>query len=149
MIFRQLFDRTSCTYTYLVANGGEACLIDPVLEQAERYIKLLRELDLSLVMAIDTHLHADHITGLGTLQARTRCLTVMGEQTAAEIVTLRVADGDCVHVGDLELAGHPYARPYRRFLLLPPGKRRLHRRHAADPRHRPHRFPERRRRRAI
>ena len=103
MIFRQLFDRTSCTYTYLVANGGEACLIDPVLEQADRYIKLLRELNLSLVMAIDTHLHADHITGLGTLQARTRCLTVMGERTPAEIVSLRVGDGDCVHVGDLEL----------------------------------------------
>jgi len=103
MIFRQLFDRTSCTYTYLIASGGEACLIDPVLEQAERYIRLLRELNLSLAMAIDTHLHADHVTGLGTLQARTRCLTVMGEQTAAEIVLLRVGDGDRVHVGDLEL----------------------------------------------
>ena len=103
MIFRQIFDRTSCTYTYLVASGGEACLIDPVFEQAERYIKLLRELNLSLVMAIDTHLHADHVTGLGALQARTRCLTVMGEQTAAEIVLLRIGDGDSIHVGELEL----------------------------------------------
>ena len=103
MIFRQIFDRTSCTYTYLVASGGEACFIDPVFEQAERYIKLLRELNLSLVMAIDTHLHADHVTGLGTLQARTRCVTVMGEQTAAEIVLLRVGDGDSIHVGELEL----------------------------------------------
>ena len=103
MIFRQLFDRTSCTYTYLIASGGEACLIDPVFEQVEGYIRLLRELKLSLVMAVDTHLHADHVTGLGTLQARTQCLTVMGEQTAAEIVLLRVGDGDRVHVGDLEL----------------------------------------------
>jgi glyoxylase-like metal-dependent hydrolase (beta-lactamase superfamily II) len=103
MILRQIFDRTSCTYTYLVASGGEACLIDPVFEQVEGYIRLLRELRLSLVMAVDTHLHADHVTGLGTLHARTRCLTVMGEQTAAEIVLLRVGDGDRIHVGDLEL----------------------------------------------
>jgi len=103
MIFRQLFDRTSCTYTYLVASGGEACLIDPVLEQVDRYVKLLEELDLALVKAIDTHLHADHITGLGALQQRTRCLTVMGEQTAAEIVSLRVGDGDRIGVGGLEL----------------------------------------------
>jgi sulfur dioxygenase len=103
MIFRQLFDRVSCSYTYLIGSGGEACLIDPVLEQVDRYVTLLGELDLALVKAIDTHLHADHITGLGTLQQRTRCLTVMGEQTAAEIVSLRVGDGDRIGVGGLEL----------------------------------------------
>ena len=105
MIFRQLFDRTSCTYTYLLANrrGGEACLIDPVLDQVDRYIKLLDDLDLSLVKAIDTHLHADHVTGLGALQARTRCVTVMGEQTAAELLSLRVGDGDHVDIDGLRL----------------------------------------------
>jgi glyoxylase-like metal-dependent hydrolase (beta-lactamase superfamily II) len=105
MIFRQLFDPVSCTYTYLLAGrrGGEACLIDPVLDQVDRYIKLLEELDLSLVKAIDTHLHADHITGLGELQARTRCVTVMGEQTAAELVSLRVSDGERIDVDGLRL----------------------------------------------
>jgi sulfur dioxygenase len=105
MIFRQLFDPTSCTYAYLLANrrGGEACLIDPVLEQVDRYVELLEELNLSLVKAIDTHLHADHITGLGALQERTRCVTVMGEQTAAELVSLRVGDGDRVDVDGLSL----------------------------------------------
>jgi sulfur dioxygenase len=105
MIFRQLFDPASCTYTYLLARrrGGEACLIDPMLDQVDRYIKLLEELDLSLVKAIDTHLHADHITALGALQERTRCVTVMGEQTAAELVSLRVGDGDYVDIDGLRL----------------------------------------------
>jgi glyoxylase-like metal-dependent hydrolase (beta-lactamase superfamily II) len=105
MIFHQLLDRTSCTYTYLLARrrGGEACLIDPVLDQVGRYITLLEQLDLSLVKAIDTHLHADHITGLGALQERTRCATVMGEQTAADCVSLRVGDGDEIEVDGLRI----------------------------------------------
>src|SRR5262245_60694170 len=105
MIFRQLFDRVSCTYTYLIADrrGGEACLIDPVLGQVDRYLKTLAELGLRLVKAIDTHLHADHITGAGTLRARTLCHTVMGEQSAAEVVSLRVRDGDRIAVGSLGL----------------------------------------------
>jgi glyoxylase-like metal-dependent hydrolase (beta-lactamase superfamily II) len=103
MIFRQLFDRVSCAYTYLVASGGEACLIDPVLDQVEQYVRLLRELDLSLVKAIDTHLHADHITGLGVLQQRTHCLTIMGDQTAAEVVSLRVRDGERIRLNGTEL----------------------------------------------
>ena len=83
MIFRQLFEPISCTYSYLIASrrGGEALIIDPVLEKVERYLRLLRELDLHLVKAVDTHLHADHITGLGALRDRTRCITVMGEQS--------------------------------------------------------------------
>jgi sulfur dioxygenase len=105
MIFRQLFDRVSCTYTYLIADrrGGEACLIDPVLGQVDRYLKTLAELGLRLVKAIDTHLHADHITGVGTLRARTLCLTVMGDESAAEVVSLRVRDGDRIAVGGLAL----------------------------------------------
>ena len=80
MIFRQLFDHASSTYTYLIAGapGGEALVIDPVLERVERYIQLLGELDLRLVKALDTHLHADHVSGLGALRDRTRCVTVMG-----------------------------------------------------------------------
>jgi glyoxylase-like metal-dependent hydrolase (beta-lactamase superfamily II)/rhodanese-related sulfurtransferase len=89
MIFRQLFDSASSTYTYLLASrhGGEALIIDPVLERVDRYIQLLKELDLRLVKAIDTHLHADHITGLEALRERTRCVTVMGEQSKADVVS--------------------------------------------------------------
>src|SRR5919109_391960 len=96
MIFRQLFDNTSSTYTYLLASrhGGEALIIDPVLERVDRYIQLLKELDLRLVKAVDTHLHADHITGLGALRDRTHCITVMGEQSKVDVVSMRVADGD-------------------------------------------------------
>jgi sulfur dioxygenase len=100
MIFRQLFDSTSGTYTYLLASrpGGEALIIDPVLEKVERYLQLIRELDLKLVKAIDTHLHADHITGLGALRDRTHCVTVMGEQTHADVVSMRVTEGDRVEI---------------------------------------------------
>jgi len=105
MIFRQLFDSTSSTYTYLLASrhGGEALIIDPVLERVDRYIQLLKELDLRLVKAIDTHLHADHITGLEALRERTRCITVMGEQTKADVVSIRVGDGDRVGIEGLSL----------------------------------------------
>ena len=105
MIFRQLFDNTSSTYTYLLASrhGGEALIIDPVLERVDGYIQLLKELDLRLVKAIDTHLHADHITGLDALRERTHCITVMGEQTRAEVVSIRVADGDRVDIEGLSL----------------------------------------------
>ena len=105
MIFRQLFDSTSSTYTYLLASrhGGEALIIDPVLERVDRYIQLLKELDLRLVKAVDTHLHADHITGLEALAERTRCITVMGEQTKADVVSIRVSDGDRVGIEGLSL----------------------------------------------
>ncbi len=105
MIFRQLFDATSGTYTYLIASrrGGEALIIDPVLEKVDRYLQLVRELDLRLVKAIDTHLHADHITGLGALRDRTQCVTVMGEQTKADVVSIRVAEGDTVDVEGIAL----------------------------------------------
>jgi len=105
MIFRQLFDSTSSTYTYLLASrhGGEALIIDPVLERVDRYIQLLEELDLRLVKAIDTHLHADHVTGLEALSERTRCITVMGEQSKADVVSIRVGDGDRVEIEGLSL----------------------------------------------
>jgi len=96
MIFRQLFDSVSGTYSYLLASraGGEALIIDPVLEKVDRYLQLVRELDLRLVKAVDTHLHADHITGLGALRDRTHCITVMGENTKADVVSMRLAEGD-------------------------------------------------------
>ena len=105
MIFRQLFDSTSGTYTYLLASrrGGEALIIDPVLERVERYLQLVRELDLRLVKAVDTHLHADHVTGLGALRDRTHCITVMGEHTQADVVSMRVAEGDYVGIEGVRL----------------------------------------------
>jgi glyoxylase-like metal-dependent hydrolase (beta-lactamase superfamily II)/rhodanese-related sulfurtransferase len=105
MIFRQLFDSVSGTYTYLLASrrGGEALIIDPVIEKVERYLQLVRELDLRLVKAVDTHMHADHITGLGALRDRTHCITVMGEQTKADVVSMRVADGDKVTIEGVAL----------------------------------------------
>ena len=105
MIFRQLFDSVSGTYSYLLASraGGEALILDPVLEKADRYCKLLQELDLRLVKAIDTHLHADHVTGLGELRDRTQCITIMGEQSKADVVSMRVSDGDKVMIEGLSL----------------------------------------------
>jgi glyoxylase-like metal-dependent hydrolase (beta-lactamase superfamily II)/rhodanese-related sulfurtransferase len=105
MIFRQLFDSVSGTYSYLLASriGGEAMILDPVLERVDRYCQLLRELDLKLVKAVDTHLHADHVTGLGELRDRTHCVTIMGEQTKADVVAMRVADGDKVTIEGLTL----------------------------------------------
>src|SRR5438874_1755738 len=105
MIFRQLFDSASGTYTYILASrpGGEALIIDPVREKVDRYLQLIRELDLKLVKAVDTHLHADHITGLGALRDHTHCITVMGEQSHADVVSMRVAEGDRVEVEGLRL----------------------------------------------
>src|SRR3954469_13015720 len=107
MIFRQLFDSVSGTYSYLMASrpGGEALILDPVLEKADRYCQLLRELDLKLVKAVDTHLHADHVTGLGALRDRTHCITIMGEQSKADAVSMRVSDGDKVTIEGLALDG--------------------------------------------
>jgi glyoxylase-like metal-dependent hydrolase (beta-lactamase superfamily II) len=105
MIFRQLFDHESSTYTYLLAErrGGEALLIDPVLEQTDKYVRLVDELGLRLVMAVDTHIHADHVTALGALRDHTGCATAMGEQTKAECVSVRLRDGERVRVDDLAL----------------------------------------------
>jgi len=96
LIFRQLFDAETSTYTYLLARrpGGEAVIIDPVLTATDMYISLIRQLDLKLVFAIDTHTHADHITALGALRDRTACVTIMGEQTRAECVSRGVTDGE-------------------------------------------------------
>ncbi len=105
MIFRQLYDSESFTYTYLLASrrGGEALIIDPVLDKVDRYVQLLDELELRLIKAVDTHIHADHITGLGALRDLTRCITVMGEQSGADVVSMRVAEGDTIDIEGLSL----------------------------------------------
>ena len=105
MIFRQLFEPVSGTYSYLLASrrGGEALIIDPVLERVDRYLQLFQELDLKLVKAVDTHLHADHITGLGALRDRTHCITVMGEQSQVDIVSMRLTDGDRMQIEGISL----------------------------------------------
>ncbi|MFZ5723682.1 MAG: MBL fold metallo-hydrolase [Pseudomonadota bacterium] len=105
MIFRQFFDAASSTYTYLLGakSGGEALLIDPVKENVPQYLQAIEQLGLKLVRAIDTHTHADHITGLGELRDRTGCVTVMGERSQAECVSQRVRDGEFIDVGGLRL----------------------------------------------
>ena len=105
MIFRQLFDRTSSTYSYLIAarTGGEALLIDPVLENTDQYIQLLNELDVKLALAVDTHIHADHVTALGSLQQKTDCVTAMGDKAAAECVSVKFSEGEKLCVDDLHL----------------------------------------------
>lgn len=105
MIFRQLFDRTSSTYSYLIAerSGGEALLIDPVLENTDQYVRLLNELDVKLAMAVDTHIHADHVTALGNLRQQTDCATAMGEKSAAECVSVKFREGEKLSVDNLQL----------------------------------------------
>ncbi len=105
MFFRQLFERESSTYTYLLAarQGGEALLIDPVKEEVEKYLRLIAELELRLVFAVDTHVHADHVTALGELRDRKSCATVMGAQSRAECVSRKVSDGELIKIDGLEL----------------------------------------------
>ena len=105
MIFKQVFDKKSSTYTYLIASskGREALIIDPVLENVEEYLKLLTELDLRLVKVIDTHIHADHITGASKLKDQTKCVTIMGENTPADSVEIKVKDEEIIKLDHLKI----------------------------------------------
>ncbi len=105
MIFRQLYHLDSGTYTYLIASrrGGEALVIDPVAERVDRYLTLLDELDLQLVKVIDTHIHADHISGMPALRDHTKCVTVMGREAAVDVVSMRVAEGDTIEAEGIKL----------------------------------------------
>ena len=105
MIFRQLFDKVSSTYTYMIAStkGREALIIDPVLENVETYIKLLKEFDLKLVKVIDTHIHADHVTGASKLKDITKCSTIMGDHTPAEAIEIKVKDDDYINLDNLKI----------------------------------------------
>ena len=105
MIFRQLFDKKSSTFSYLIAsaNGREALIIDPVLENVTEYIGLLNEFNLKLVKVIDTHIHADHITGASALRDQTKCLTIMGDQTPADTVEIKVKDKEIIKLDHLNI----------------------------------------------
>ena len=105
MLFHQLFDKSSSTYTYLIASakGREALIIDPVLENIDQYIKLLNELDLKLVKVIDTHIHADHITAASKLKYKTNCTTIMGEHTPSNTVEIKVKDNEIIYVDKLQI----------------------------------------------
>tara|TARA_B100001741_G_scaffold48545_1_gene36472 strand:- start:1572 stop:2264 length:693 start_codon:yes stop_codon:yes gene_type:complete len=105
MIFNQLFDDISSTYTYIIASdrGREALIIDPVLEKTDEYLNILKKLDLKLVKVIDTHIHADHITGLNELGKRTNCTKIMGEQSKSEVVDLKVKEDDKIEIDKIEL----------------------------------------------
>ena len=105
MIFKQVFDIKSSTYTYFIASakGREAVIIDPVIENVDSYIKVLNELDLKLVKVIDTHIHADHVTGATKLKKATNCLTIMGEHTPADAVEIKVKDDEIIKIDQLEI----------------------------------------------
>ena len=105
MIFKQLFDNKSSTYTYLLASdkGREALIIDPVIENTNEYISLLKELDLRLVKVIDTHIHADHVTALNELSKQTDCTKIMGEKSKSEVIDLHVKDDDKIKIENIEL----------------------------------------------
>jgi len=105
MISKQVFDEKSSTYTYIIASaeGREALIIDPVLENVEDYIKLLTELNLKLVKVIDTHIHADHVTGAGKLRDKTQCVTIMGEHTPTDAVEIKVKDEEIIKLDQLKI----------------------------------------------
>tara|TARA_B100000029_G_scaffold443413_1_gene462454 strand:- start:158 stop:853 length:696 start_codon:yes stop_codon:yes gene_type:complete len=105
MIFRQFFDHISSTYTYLISSGKgrEALIIDPVYENTNQYIQLLNELNLKLVKVIDTHIHADHISGIGELRKKTNCITLMGENAPADVVSMYAKDNEKIKIENIEL----------------------------------------------
>jgi len=105
MIFKQVFDTKTSTYTYLIASakGREAVIIDPVIDNVDEYIQLLKDLDLKLVKVIDTHIHADHVTGASKLKQATNCTTLMGEHTPAEAVEIKVKDNELINIDNLKI----------------------------------------------
>ena len=105
MIFEQLFDTKSSTYTYIISSGEgrEALIIDPVIEHTKEYLKILEKLKLKLVKVIDTHIHADHITALNELNKRTSCTRIMGENSKSEVIDIKVKDNEKIHIENIEL----------------------------------------------
>ena len=105
MIFEQLFDTKSSTYTYIISSGKgrEALIIDPVIESTDKYIKILKNLDLKLVKVIDTHIHADHISGLNELSKKTNCSKIMGEKSSSEVLDIRVKESEKIKIENIEL----------------------------------------------
>ena len=105
MIFNQLFDIKSSTYTYIISSGKgrEALIIDPVIENTNQYLKILKKLELKLVKVIDTHIHADHISGLNELNKQTDCIRVMGEKSSSEVIDIRVKDNEKILIDNIQL----------------------------------------------
>ncbi len=105
MIFEQLFDTKSSTYTYIISSGKgrEALIIDPVIEHTDKYIKVLESLELKLVKVIDTHIHADHVTGLNELNKRTNCTRIMGENSKSEVIDIKLKDEENVSIENINL----------------------------------------------
>ena len=105
MVFEQLFDTKTSTYTYIISSGKgrEALIIDPVIENTDEYIKFLKNLELKLVKVIDTHIHADHITGLNELNKRTNCTRIMGEKSKSEVVDLKLKDNEIINIENIQL----------------------------------------------
>tara|TARA_Y100001958_G_scaffold158735_1_gene157545 strand:+ start:1860 stop:2555 length:696 start_codon:yes stop_codon:yes gene_type:complete len=105
MIFKQLFDNKSSTYTYIIASdkGREALIIDPVIDHVNDYSNLLDELDLKLVKVIDTHIHADHITAMNELNKRTNCIRIMGEKSKSEVIDIKIKEDDEIKVDNIKL----------------------------------------------
>lgn len=105
MIFEQLFDTKSSTYTYIISSGEgrEALIIDPVIEHTNEYLKILEKLKLKLVKVIDTHIHADHITALNELNKRTSCVRIMGENSKSEVIDLKIKDNEKIKIENIEL----------------------------------------------
>ena len=103
MIFKQLFDNKSSTYTYIISSGKgrEALIIDPVIENINEYLKTLKELDLKLVKVIDTHIHADHISALNELSKQTSCSKIMGEHSTSEVIDIKVKDNEKIKIENL------------------------------------------------
>ncbi|MGI0482462.1 MBL fold metallo-hydrolase [Geminocystis sp. CENA526] len=105
MLFRQLFDRDTWTYTYLIGDidSKEAILVDPVLEQVERDLQLITELGLTLKYSMDTHVHADHITGTGKLRELTQCMGIVPEKAQVNCADRHIKDGEVLKVGNIEI----------------------------------------------
>lgn len=105
MIFRQLFEPESSTYTYLLADeaAGEAVLIDPVLEMVERDLEQLTSLGLTLALILETHVHADHITGASRLRDRTGCRVGVAKSAGLSCADLALTEGDVVRCGSIVL----------------------------------------------
>ena len=105
MIFNQLFDEKSSTYTYIISSGKgrEALIIDPVIEHSNEYIQVLKSLELKLVKVIDTHIHADHVSGLNELNKRTKCTRIMGEKSKSEVIDIKIKDGEKIEIENIKL----------------------------------------------
>ena len=105
MIFNQLFDKKSHTYTYIISSGKgrEALIIDPVIEKTYEYLEVLKDLKLKLVKVIDTHIHADHVSGLNELYKKTDCTRIMGETSPSEVIDIKVKDNEKIKIENIEL----------------------------------------------